>query len=406
MGRFRDILVNFLVFFYFVLPMTVRMYGMIVLLIQVHLIIFSIFFLVFGLICFIIEHYDSNYRQVRQGYTEAAESVFDVIFIIGSSIVITNIVIISLAQLYSADIINTFNFDLGINVTGNQWYWTYSYKDSFNYFLRFNYCYYSDKKIKESENLIINIISNLSLVVNFNRLLICDYALYIPVDSWVGANIQSKDVIHSWALPNFGIKQDAIPGRQSLQVFRSEIIGVTFGQCSELCGTNHAFMPVNIFISHQEIFLVWYGTMVGVPNKDSSYSFLLYNVINFENLIIEDDINSISNGNFFNFVCLTIYFTVKIVVYLLYTVNEDDLADLVTENLNTPLVDLVTENSNTPPVYYPVYHCHCCPNFNVEDIEKYKDYHRYCDHEGHLHCSCSGKINEDPFEYLDKNYYN
>lgn len=279
---FLENLMNILVFFHFVLPMTIRMYGMILLLIQVKLVILMIFLLVFSLICFIVENYNSCYKQVREPYTESMEGIFDVMFIVGSSVVISNILSLSLSQLYSADIINTFFFDIGINVTGNQWYWTYSYKDAFNFFNRLNFDYFSVKKIKESENLIINLISNLSLVVNFNRLLVCDYALLIPVDVWIGTNIASNDVIHSWALPNFGIKQDAIPGKQILQVFRSEILGITFGQCSELCGTNHAFMPINIFILHQELFLIWYSTMIGTSNIDVSYHLMLHSIINFE----------------------------------------------------------------------------------------------------------------------------
>lgn len=289
---FFDLILELLIHVFNTNPMTVRAYGMLILFFQVNFIIMIIFFFVCFLIFAIIENYNVTFKSFKQNYLESHESLLDLIFVLCSSAIVSYICFLSLSQLYSADSINSFYYDLCIDVTGHQWYWGYGYRDSFNYFLKY---FYSDNILAHKDSIVNHSIyfeSNLNLAINFNRLLLCDNMLVLPVDTWICAVIGSNDVIHSWSVPNFGIKQDAIPGKIAVQVFRSEIVGQVFGQCSELCGTNHAFMPINIHIITKERFLLWYHLMTLSSNLDNAYEHFLKNVINVtfdEEAVIEEE---------------------------------------------------------------------------------------------------------------------
>jgi cytochrome c oxidase subunit II len=117
--------------------------------------------------------------------------------------------------------------DLTVKVTGYQWYWGYSYPD---------------QKIPEY---VSNILPEDKAPPHLYRLA-TDNPLVVPVNKTVRVLVTGSDVIHDWALPAFGLKTDAIPGRVNETWFKAEKIGTFYGQCSELCGTNHAFMPIEV----------------------------------------------------------------------------------------------------------------------------------------------------------------
>ena len=89
------------------------------------------------------------------------------------------------------------------------------------------------------------------------RLLTVDREVVVPVNKNVHVGVKANDVIHDWAVPSFGIKLDAVPGRLQSTWFRAERTGVFHGQCSELCGRNHAFMPITIRVVTDEEFADW-----------------------------------------------------------------------------------------------------------------------------------------------------
>jgi cytochrome c oxidase subunit 2 len=89
------------------------------------------------------------------------------------------------------------------------------------------------------------------------RLLTTDHDVVVPVNKNVIVQLKSTDVIHDWALPSFGVKLDAVPGRLQKTWFRAERTGMFYGQCSELCGRNHAFMPIAIRVVTDEEFAEW-----------------------------------------------------------------------------------------------------------------------------------------------------
>jgi heme/copper-type cytochrome/quinol oxidase subunit 2 len=99
--------------------------------------------------------------------------------------------------------------------------------------------------------------------------------LIIPVNNLIKATVTSQDVIHSWAIPQLGIKYDAVPGRLISFILHSNVLGIFYGQCSELCGVNHAFMPICVQAVESDIFLDWVLCSLNInPSKqilDSLY---------------------------------------------------------------------------------------------------------------------------------------
>jgi cytochrome c oxidase subunit II len=127
--------------------------------------------------------------------------------------------------------------DLTIKATGKQWYWSYAYPDNGKF--EFDSLLAQDKQ---------------------PRLLGVDNELVVPVNKVVRVQVTGADVIHSFAVPAFGIKIDAIPGRLNETWFKATKLGMFYGQCSELCGKNHAFMPIAVRVVNDQEFAAWVET--------------------------------------------------------------------------------------------------------------------------------------------------
>lgn len=130
------------------------------------------------------------------------------------------------------------NPDMTLKVTGNQWYWSYEYPD---YGISFDSNMKKDDELAEGEP----------------RLLAVDNAIVVPVNKVVRVQVTSADVIHAFALPAFGVKQDTVPGRLNETWFKATREGIFYGQCSELCGKYHGFMPIEIHVVSEEVFKQW-----------------------------------------------------------------------------------------------------------------------------------------------------
>ncbi|HEY3890954.1 MAG TPA: cytochrome c oxidase subunit II [Bradyrhizobium sp.] len=124
--------------------------------------------------------------------------------------------------------------DLTVKATGKQWYWSYAYPDNGKF--EFDSLLAQDKK---------------------PRLLGVDNELVVPVNKVVRVQVTGADVIHSFAVPAFGIKIDAIPGRLNETWFKATKTGMFYGQCSELCGRDHAFMPIAVRVVSDQDFAAW-----------------------------------------------------------------------------------------------------------------------------------------------------
>ncbi|MBS0505376.1 MAG: cytochrome c oxidase subunit II [Proteobacteria bacterium] len=149
---------------------------------------------------------------------------------------------------------------LTIKATGNQWYWTYSYPDNGGFELVSNML--QDKPTNGSRP---------RTDADGPRLLAVDNRLVIPVGREIRLLTTSNDVIHSFAVPSFWVKMDAVPGRINEVTFKVEKEGVYFGQCSELCGARHGFMPIAVEVVSPAKFAAWVaskgGTMPGTAPK-------------------------------------------------------------------------------------------------------------------------------------------
>ncbi len=127
-----------------------------------------------------------------------------------------------------------------IKVYGHQWYWRYLYGEGDN--------------VAEIES---RIVPTDALKPGQIALLSVDNPMVAPVNRYVRLSITAQDVIHAWAMPQFAIKVDAVPGRLNQLWFNADKPGIYFGQCSELCGANHAFMPIELRILPQEQYDEW-----------------------------------------------------------------------------------------------------------------------------------------------------
>ncbi|UPJ26981.1 cytochrome c oxidase subunit II [Bradyrhizobium sp. CW1] len=127
--------------------------------------------------------------------------------------------------------------DLTIKATGKQWYWSYAYPDNGKF--EFDSLMAQDKQ---------------------PRLLGVDNEMVVPVNKVVRVQVTGADVIHAFALPAFGVKIDAIPGRLNETWFKATKTGMFYGQCSELCGKDHAFMPIAIRVVSDQEFASWVET--------------------------------------------------------------------------------------------------------------------------------------------------
>ena len=130
--------------------------------------------------------------------------------------------------------------DLTLKVTASQWHWNYGYPKSEGGF-SFNSLYVEEKDLKPGQPSIIT----------------ADHEMVVPVGKVIEVDVTSQDVIHSFSVPSFGVKIDAIPGRLNKSWFKAEHEGMFYGQCSNICGIDHAFMPINVRVLSQPDYEAW-----------------------------------------------------------------------------------------------------------------------------------------------------
>jgi cytochrome c oxidase subunit 2 len=152
-------------------------------------------------------------------------------------LILVVIAIPSFKLLYYEDVVP--EADLTVKAIGHQWYWSYEYPDNGEF--TFDAYLVADEDLKEGQL----------------RLLTTDNAVVLPTETNVRLLVTATDVIHSWAMPSFGVKIDAVPGRINETWFRIKEPGMYYGQCSELCGDFHGFMPIMIRAVAKDEFEAW-----------------------------------------------------------------------------------------------------------------------------------------------------
>nr|ADR10219.1 cytochrome oxidase subunit II [Ctenomys minutus] len=166
----------------------------------------------------------------------------ETIWTILPAIILIMIALPSLRILYMMDEVN--NPSLTVKTMGHQWYWSYEYTDYDE--LNFDSYMIPTTELKPGEL----------------RLLEVDNRVVLPMELPVRVLISSEDVLHSWAVPSLGLKTDAIPGRLNQTILTSTRPGLFYGQCSEICGSNHSFMPIVIEMVPLKTFENWCTSML------------------------------------------------------------------------------------------------------------------------------------------------
>nr|WNH22534.1 cytochrome c oxidase subunit II [Polydactylus virginicus] len=166
----------------------------------------------------------------------------EIIWTVLPAVILIVLALPSLRILYLMDEVN--NPHITVKAIGHQWYWSYEYSD-------FQEIAFDSYMIPTQD-----------LSPGQFRLLDADHRMVVPVDSPVRVLVTAEDVLHSWAVPALGVKMDAVPGRLNQTMFTSSRPGVFYGQCSEICGANHSFMPVVVEAVPLEHFENWTRLML------------------------------------------------------------------------------------------------------------------------------------------------
>jgi cytochrome c oxidase subunit 2 len=200
----------------------------------VNVIIVLIALFVLALLVYVMVRF--NERRQPQSTRTTHNTALEVIWTVVPVVILVAIAIPSFRLLYAQ-----YDFpkaDLTITATGNQWFWSYEYPD---HGISFTSIMVPEAELKPGQP----------------RLLTVDKEVVVPVNKNVIVLVKANDVIHDWAVPSFGVKLDAVPGRLEKTWFKAERTGWFYGQCSELCGRNHAFMPIAIHVVTEDEFNDW-----------------------------------------------------------------------------------------------------------------------------------------------------
>jgi cytochrome c oxidase subunit II len=174
-------------------------------------------------------------------------TLIEVIWTVGPVVLLLFIAIPSF-QLLTSQYSPPEDPQMTIKATGVQWYWDYEYQDE-------ETLTFSSLMLQEGDRASLG----KEDMAEFPRLLAVDNDVVVPVNTTVRLLVTASDVIHAFAMPSFGIKVDAIPGRLNEIWFRAEREGIFYGQCSELCGKDHAYMPIAVRVVSQEQYDAWRG---------------------------------------------------------------------------------------------------------------------------------------------------
>lgn len=200
-------------------------------------IITAITLFVLALLVYVVVRFNKKANPVPSKTTHNLP--LEIVWTVIPVVILIIIAVPSFKLLYYTDRVE--NPDMTIKVTGYQWYWGYEYPDHGG--INFMSYMIPDSEIDPAQGQV--------------RLLSTDAPVVLPVGKNIQVNITAADVLHSWAVPALGVKMDSVPGRLNSTWFRINRPGVYFGQCSELCGKDHAYMPIEIHAVSEEEFHEW-----------------------------------------------------------------------------------------------------------------------------------------------------
>ena len=205
-------------------------------------IITAIVFLVLGLLLYIMVRFNKKANPVPARWSH--NTTIEIIWTVLPVMILMFIAIFSFRLLYAFH--DMPHPDVTVKATGSQWYWTYEYPD---------------QKVPEYTS--VPLTEEQAKAKGVPYRLAADNPIVVPVEKNVRVLVTGADVIHAWTIPAFGVKIDAIPGRVNQTWFRAERIGTYYGQCSELCGVDHSFMPIEVKVVSQPDFDAWVASKNG-----------------------------------------------------------------------------------------------------------------------------------------------
>jgi len=191
---------------------------------------------------------DFSYKDPSRYFVFTHSSLLEIIWTIIPAILLLLIAVPSFALLYSLD--DILDPSMTLKVIGHQWYWSYEYSD------------YATLEGGDTISFDSYMISTTDLSEGTFRLLETDNRVFLPTNTHIRVLVTSADVLHSWAVPSLGIKVDATPGRLTQASLFLKREGVFYGQCSEICGVNHGFMPIVVTAVDKFSYTKWLKTQL------------------------------------------------------------------------------------------------------------------------------------------------
>ena len=169
----------------------------------------------------------------------AHNTLLEVVWTVVPALILVFIAVFSFPLLYKQLDVQAQNPELTIRAIGHQWYWSYEYPDNGNFTF--------DARVIRKED----------IQPGQTYLLDTDNEVVLPVNTNIRIQVTAADVIHSWTVPSFGVKHDGVPGKVNESWFNINEPGIYYGQCSELCGVQHAYMPIKVHAVSKEEFQAW-----------------------------------------------------------------------------------------------------------------------------------------------------
>jgi cytochrome c oxidase subunit 2 len=207
-------------------------------------ILFGISILVLGLLLWCVFRYNAKANPTPARFTH--NTTVEVLWTVGPVLILLFIAIFSFRLLF--DYHDMPKPDVTVKATGYQWYWGYAYPD---------------QKIDEETSNILP--EDKAKAAGVPYMLATTQPMVVPVNKVVHVLVTGADVIHSFSVPAFGVKIDAVPGRMNETWFKATRIGTYYGQCSQLCGTDHSFMPIEVKVVSQADFDAWAASKAPAP---------------------------------------------------------------------------------------------------------------------------------------------
>ncbi len=206
---------------------------------EINVVLVGVVLLVSGLLAYVVFKFNAKANPTPATWSH--HTPLEIVWTLIPVLILVLIALPSFTLLFYMEL--SQKADVTVKVTGHQWYWSYEYPDEND--IKFDSFVVSDGDLKPGQP----------------RLLTADNALVLPVGAVVRIQITSDDVIHSWSIPAFGVKVDAMPGRLNETWVRVDKPGLYYGQCSQLCGVNHGYMPIMVKVVPREEYHAWSDDM-------------------------------------------------------------------------------------------------------------------------------------------------